>query len=260
MQSDSPKQWQEPWEAGEFNRGKTEVANGDTFRAKGSQDLSKDVSDPSLKGEAEANAGKKTTSGTDQKMPAPSAMGPGQPVGQFEGAFQQSLGVAEGENLKWGNPAADMVMNEANAWVQQQRKDGMPLKGGPSGHTHKFMMTNQILGMPISPDEMRIVCLGHLLPINAHTFVEVMEAAKGFGATPYPQSPLMYHNLAPIGEGLKSAVGADKWPDEALSAPEQDAAGQVQAPEQDLTLVPDSLKAEVSGAPSAPAASESGAA
>jgi hypothetical protein len=260
--SGAPDKWSAPWEAGAHNRGQTEVANGDLFRGKGSQDLSKDVSDPSLKGEAEANAGKKTTSSTDLTMPPASELGGKNPVGKFEGAFQQSKGVDEGEKLKWANPVADMVMNEANAWVQTQRKDGMPLKGGPSGHTHKFMMTNQILGMPISPDDMRIVCLGHLLPINAHTFVEVIEAAKPFGASPVPQSPMMYRHLAPMGEGLKAAVGADKWPDEVLSAEDQEAAKKVEAPEQNTTLVPESLKGEVTGGSSSSTApaTESGAA
>jgi hypothetical protein len=240
----------EPWETGDHNRGKTQVAEGDQFRAKGSDlsaDLDAHMQSPENQAEATANTTKKTRATTDQTLPEAPDTGGGNAIGKFEAEFQKEQGVKTGEGMKWGNPVADMVMNEANDWVKQQRTIGMPLKGGPSGHTHKFMMVNQILGMPVTADEMRMVCLGHLLPINAHTFVEVLEAAKPFGATPYPESALMYRNLAPYGEGLKGLVGADKFPDEVLSSDEKAAAESIKAPELNQTLVPESLQTKPGG-------------
>lgn len=296
-----------PWETGTHNRGQTEVANGDIFRAKRSQDIQaidiNTVTYDELRlvrgvGPVRAQAiidfrasrpgpirmedllqvrgiGQATVdairsyqppgwgrSEQGPTLPAEDQRGTGQAVGQFEAQHQQQTGgVAVGQPMQWSNPSADMVMNEANEWVQQQREVGNPLLGGPSGHTHKFMMVNQVLGLPITPDEMRLVSMGHLMPINCHTAIEVAEAAKPFGATPYPHSPTWYRHIAPQNEGLKSAIGATRWPDEVLTEDQRRFAAQQQVPTQDLTLVPRALRdrVEVRGTIPAPATEPSSA-
>lgn len=294
-----------PWETGEHNRDATEVANGDRFRGKRSQDIQAiDINRVTLEDLQKVNGvgpvlaqkiiefreqrggpirmqdllqirgiGQATIDaitsyqppgwGRSQQgpaLPAADQRGSGHAVGEREAQHQETTGqVAVGDPMKWSNPSADMVMNEANDWVKQQREIGNPLVGGPSGHTHKFMMVNQLLGLPITPDEMRIVSMGHLMPINCHSAIEVAEAAKPFGATPYPNGPAWYRHLAPQNEGLKSAIGANKWPDEVLVEDQQRFALDQQVPTQDLTLVPRVLrdKVEIKGSIPAPEATAS---
>ena len=166
-----------------------------------------------------------------------------------EQKFTQANGAVagsevEGETMKWANPTADMIMNEADEWVKKQREVGMPLRGGPSGHTHKFMMVNQILGMPNTADEMRLACIGHLLPIKAHSFIEVMEAAKALGASPYPNSQLIYRHLAPYGDTLAGLVKSP-FPDTALTKEELVEAGLVKPNDLDMGLVPETQQTKV---------------
>ena len=231
-------EWTTPWETGDHNRDQTVVATGDTFRAKGADLESQPIPEDQQAAVKPANT------------PLPADFGqPGSSVGQFEGNYQVKQGAVAGSEksedaMKWVDPMAAMIMNEANAWVKKQREVGMPLKGGPSGHTHKFMTVNQILGMPNTPDEMRLACIGHLLPIKAHTFIEVMEGAKALGASPYPNSQLVYRNLAPYGESLAGLVGAP-FPDTVLDEKELAQAGLIEAEPLNMDLVPKSQQDQV---------------
>jgi len=54
---------------------------------------------------------------------------------------------------------------------------------------------------------MRMACIGYLLPIHAHTLVEIMTAAAAHGA-PFSPGPQMYRRIAPLGEEeLRSSCG-----------------------------------------------------
>lgn len=232
-------EWTTPWETGHHNEEQTVVGTGYSFRAKSGNLDQQPV--------GEGNAIGRETAGT--VLPEESERGVGKAVGKYEGKFQQANGAVagsevEGETMKWANPTADMIMNEADDWVKKQREVGMPLRGGPSGHTHKFMMVNQILGMPNTADEMRLACIGHLLPIKAHSFIEVMEAAKALGASPYPNSQRIYRHLAPYGDSLAGLVG-DSFPDTVLTKEELVEAGLVKPNELDMGLVPESQQTKV---------------
>ena len=86
---------------------------------------------------------------------------------------------------------------------------------------------------------MRIVAMGNLMPINAHSCVEVLEAAKPFGATPYPESPMFYRY---IGESnLDTKVGA-LYPDTVLGPQELKEGKALGVPEQNMTFVPEELQ------------------
>lgn len=139
-------------------------------------------------------------------------------------ASQQGMSSTNGQvdpdqRLQWAEGAKDLVMNENHKWVQLMRAISLPLKGGPSGHTHKFMMANNTLGAGVSPDDMRLACLGYLLPINAHSMVEVMEAAKPFGASYYPNDQKIYRYVSPMSEEELRQCGVDgRFPDESPDA------------------------------------------
>lgn len=120
------------------------------------------------------------------------------------------------QQLQWMEGAKKILLNEDDKWVKLQRSLSIPLKGGPSGHTYKFMQANQILSAGNSADEMRLACLGYLLPINAHSMIEVMEAAKTFGTTPYPDDETVYRHVKPLSDEQLRDCGKDgRYPDEA---------------------------------------------
>ena len=55
----------------------------------------------------------------------------------------------------------------------------MPLRAGISGTTQRFMSLSKQMGA--NPYGSRLAMMGHLIPTNAHSFHEVMVAAKGYG-------------------------------------------------------------------------------
>jgi hypothetical protein len=88
------------------------------------------------------------------------------------------------------------MLDEENDWVKTARALEMPLKAGISGTTRRWMHAAKQLGanMPGA----RLTMLAHLLPTMAHSFHEIMTAAKGM--VPY-KGKGSYIPLAPLGEG-----------------------------------------------------------
>lgn len=140
-------------------------------------------------------------------------------ISDAERAHMELEAAATEQALTWTEGAKKILMNENDDWVQSNRQFSIPLKGGPSGHTYKFMQANQIMQGGASPDEMRLACLGYLLPINAHSCVEVMEAAKTFGCSPFPINEKIYRYIAPLTDAQLRQCGINgRYPDEPTDA------------------------------------------
>ncbi|MFK7927704.1 MAG: hypothetical protein AB8H79_05930 [Myxococcota bacterium] len=120
----------------------------------------------------------------------------------------QINGGWETKRVLWEEGARKWLINEENDWVASIRELSLPLKAGPSGTTDRLMQTRELLGVSTATD-CRAACLAYLLPINAHSMVEIMEAANRFGA-PYTAGPEMYHSVDPFGS-LKAYAPDDTW-------------------------------------------------
>ncbi|WP_198120265.1 eCIS core domain-containing protein [Massilia rhizosphaerae] len=117
------------------------------------------------------------------------------------------------DKLKFTEGAKQFAINEAHGWVEQMRTLSLPLKAGPSGHTQVFMEANRFLGAAVSPFDIRLASIGHLLPINAHSLVEILDVAQHHGC-PYEPGPLMYRQLLPMSTQELRVVGGGRFPDE----------------------------------------------
>jgi hypothetical protein len=117
------------------------------------------------------------------------------------------------DKLAFTEGSKQFAINEANAWVEAMRTLSLPLKAGPSGHTQVFMEANQLLGAAASPFAIRLACIGHLLPINAHSLVEILDVAHHHGC-PYQAGPLMYRQILPMSTQELRVIGGGRFPDE----------------------------------------------
>ncbi len=124
-----------------------------------------------------------------------------------EAALQQ-IDKDEGR-LKWAEGARVWKINENHEWVQTIRELSLPIKAGPSGTTDRLMQMRAILGVR-QPVDMRAACLAYLLPINAHSMVEIMEAASSYGL-PFERGPAMYRSVQPFGSLEEHSPDPDFW-------------------------------------------------
>jgi hypothetical protein len=118
--------------------------------------------------------------------------------------------------LKWEEGARVWIMNETDQWVAWARKLSLPLAAGPSGTTNMLMSANAALGAT-TPVQARLACMGYLLPPNHHSLVEVMAAAKPFGAKWTPGQD-MYKDIEPYSQSALRAFGGGRFPGEADAA------------------------------------------
>ena len=115
---------------------------------------------------------------------------------------------------------AFMFTTYLDPWVQAMRSMSLPLAGGPSGTTNLLMNVNDVL-KGVGAEEARLACIGYLLPIHAHSLVEVMTSAATHGAG-YTAGQGMYRNIRPYGEETLRADcgltplkdGKKRFPDE----------------------------------------------
>ncbi len=119
----------------------------------------------------------------------------------------QNTGGGLGPNgeLQWSEGKKFWIINESDKWVQAMRKLSLPVTAGPSGHTNGFMNAASMLG-GVSMDAARLVCIGQVLPINAHSLVEVLTAASAFGV-PFTTGRQMYRSVPPLSESELRACG-----------------------------------------------------
>jgi len=122
----------------------------------------------------------------------------------------ESLGA---ENLQWAEGADKWMADETSKFVELLQSTQVPFGAGPSGTTARLMSTAQQLGYGDAVN-MRLACMGYLLPIRAHSLVEIMVSAAAYGA-PAPQAGLMmYTEIAPYDAGTLKGFSGGKFPHE----------------------------------------------
>ena len=107
------------------------------------------------------------------------------------------MSLAPGDVLKWSEGDKTWFMNEKDSWIEAIRSLGLPLGGGPSGTTTAIMNTNELIA-GTSAENARLCAIGYLLPIHAHTLVEILAAAAAFGPG-FTAGRQMYMSLPPLG-------------------------------------------------------------
>lgn len=99
------------------------------------------------------------------------------------------------------------LVNEQSRWAEQLRALSLPLKAGPSGHTAIFYQANRLLNAEVEPEIIRLMAIGHLLPIRAHSLIEILDTAMGYGCKLDLSKPLT-QQLAPYTEQeLRETLG-----------------------------------------------------
>lgn len=156
-----------------------------------------------------------TTTRKKEQIEAPFPVGLGVKLGKEEARFQEEQ-TGSDQLLKWEEGARVWALNELDAWVHAQRVLSLPLVAGSSSTAARIMQAFAFLGAG-PPDDVRLAAIGALLPPRHHSLVEVMAAAKGFGATGYREGPMMYHDLAPLTEQEVRGV-AQFYPDETIDS------------------------------------------
>lgn len=121
------------------------------------------------------------------------------------------------KQLAWSEGARVWKMKQSHEWVQTMQGLDLPMMAGPSAHTNAFMNIAKLFGIK-DLASVRLAAIGQLLPINAHSLVEIMIAASGHGV-PFTQGPEMYRSIAPLKQKeLRNNVGKGSFPDEFGSA------------------------------------------
>jgi hypothetical protein len=145
--------------------------------------------------------------------------GPGDPTQTAitpEKLKQQGIGLSNREAEAQGNPAANealkwqegvktWVMKKEHEWTAAQKALKIPLGAGPSGTTSALFQVSKMLGYNDNLG-IRMACIGYILPINAHSLVEVLTAAAAHGCPP-PQGQKMYKKIDPLSEDQLRACG-----------------------------------------------------
>jgi hypothetical protein len=112
----------------------------------------------------------------------------------------------ENARLKWSEGVKTWALDQDHRWSKAQQKLGIPLGAGPSGTTNMLMNTGKMLG-GVDTLAMRMACVGYLLPIHAHSLVEILTAAAAHGV-PFSSGLQMYRDIKPISEDeLRSSCG-----------------------------------------------------
>lgn len=97
--------------------------------------------------------------------------------------------------VPWLDARKVWLLNRMHHFVKDAKKANIPLMTGISGFTMQIMQFARMLN--VKPDaNVRLACLGYLLPIKAHSFHEVMAAAQAFGCTYSGDGD--YENIEPL--------------------------------------------------------------
>ncbi len=95
-----------------------------------------------------------------------------------EDEHESALGA---EFMPWGEGSKVWLVN-VESEIVQDLGGSVPLLAGISGTTARLMQMGINLGMS-SQNDVRLACLGYLMPIRAHSFHEVMASAASFGTS-----------------------------------------------------------------------------
>jgi len=145
--------------------------------------------------------------------------------------FQQQAG-AQGKDgsedpkdllVQWEEGDKKWAADASSEFVQKLDEVKLPFGAGPSGTTSRLFQTAEYLNVN-QPDNVRLACIGYLLPIHAHSLVEIMQAASGHGCEAPVYDLTMYRKLKPLDEAELRACGGGKFPDEVAREEQERAA------------------------------------
>jgi hypothetical protein len=156
-------------------------------------------------GQAAAGDAAKSSPASDRSANDLEAQGAG--LSSREKAMQ---GGGDADPLKWAEGSKVWVANENDKWTKAVRELSLPIAAGPSGTTNVLMNINAMLG-GADPQAARLACVGYLLPINAHSLVEICGSAAGHGV-PFTAGQGIYKDLPPLAEPELRACGRDGGP------------------------------------------------
>ena len=128
-----------------------------------------------------------TTKTSQSKLKGNQEGSKGEPLTQEELDF---LEIGREDALPWGEGQLSWLKNEADDWVIRNRFLGMPLRAGASGHTRDLANAAKLLN--VSQKKTRAMAIAYLLPIGAHTLVEVAAAMKTVGGIGYIEGREIY--------------------------------------------------------------------
>ena len=126
-------------------------------------------------------------------------------------SFKKAKKEAEEEAKKYVPWAAglmgyDLKWESANAVNQAFHHLSVPVGAGVSGTTARTMASLDAIG--IGATQALKICLGYLLPIQAHSFAEIRQAANGLGCPGYtPMRGSHNYNQAPIKGDVEAMPG-----------------------------------------------------
>lgn len=82
--------------------------------------------------------------------------------------------------VKWKEGQNVWRLNEEADFIKMARTLKLPVKAGPSGTTDRLFEYNRIFNIGILPSDFIALVIAYILPINAHSLVEVMAAARPY--------------------------------------------------------------------------------
>lgn len=161
------------------------------------------------RGKAEENAFLQEKS--DQKIDSPNLK-----LTLEEKKLQESGGKGDGL-LKWSQGQDVWRLNEDADFVKMARDLSLPLKAGPSGTTDRLFQLNKTFNMNIAPKDFIALVIAYILPINAHSLVEVITAARpyiGIGGNDMREfyRDLLFHSPI-VGQAMFLVLKSGKYPD-----------------------------------------------
>jgi hypothetical protein len=112
---------------------------------------------------------------------------------QRQAAMIEATKIAKREaskNCPWWEGAKTWLLDVDNETVKTATAINVPLAAGLSGTTVRTITNSQQLGSARPLSDLRVMCVGYLLPINAHSYHEVMVAAGGYSSTGKPKDYL----------------------------------------------------------------------
>lgn len=119
----------------------------------------------------------------------------------------------EDQNLQWAEGADKWMADQTSQFVQMLEATQVPFGAGPSGTTARLMSTAQELGYG-DANGMRLACIGYLLPIRAHSLVEIMVSAAAYGCPAPLPGLMMYTQIAPYDDTKLKGFSGGKFPHE----------------------------------------------
>ena len=110
----------------------------------------------------------------------------------------EALARVQDAQLNWGEGIRRFILSEEHPWVRAMRANSIPTGAGPSGSTQGVMQARRLLQVS-TPEMARAAAIGYILPINAHSLIEILIGAEAEdGPSPVPRHFGVYLHITPF--------------------------------------------------------------